>query len=241
MMLCHTVPAETLHFVTKVSPPLNWEEKGQAIGPMIDILQAACKSLGIICTVQTMPWRRALAMAQDGQADGLFALAVSPERIAQFYLSEPLIVSSYSFFGLSSNNFHYQKPEDLTGHTIVVYGPSNTQVVLEHALKDIKGIEMIVEKDDLTLLKKLAEGRYGKEVLGFMNRDIGESLCQAQHINGIKTIADYSAVYYSIGLSRKVVSEANANHFFNALHILNKSGKTAEILKKWKLSPAVKP
>ncbi|WP_233493104.1 ABC transporter substrate-binding protein [Chromobacterium sp. ATCC 53434] len=240
-MLCFTAPAETLHFVTKISPPLNWEEKGQSIGPMIDILQATCKSLGITCTIQTMPWRRALLMVEDGQAEGLFALAISPDRIAQFYLSEPLIVSAYSFFGLNNNNFHYHKPEDLIGHTIVVYGPSNTQTVLEHALKDIKGVSIIIEKDDLTLLRKLAEGRYGQEALAFMNRDIGENLCQSQHILEIKPIADYSSVYYSIGLSRKAVSESNANRFFNTVHILNKSGKIAEILKKWKLTPAIKP
>ena len=88
--------AETLRFVTKFDPSLNREEQGKAGGSMIDILQAACKALDITCTAR----RRGLLMVEQGRAEGVFALAITPAREAQFYLPEPLVISAYSFYGL---------------------------------------------------------------------------------------------------------------------------------------------
>lgn len=86
-----------LQFVTEPFPPFNFEENGKAAGPMVEVLQAVCKEAKLSCSAQIMPWRRALAMAESGQADGIFSILHGPEKAQNFVLSDPVIRTAYGF------------------------------------------------------------------------------------------------------------------------------------------------
>ena len=51
----------TMHFVTKPFAPYSQAgPDGRASGPMVDLLGAACAALDWHCTVELLPWRRAI-------------------------------------------------------------------------------------------------------------------------------------------------------------------------------------
>lgn len=70
--------AAPMRFVTESFPPYTFAIDGRAAGPMVDVLQAACVKLAWSCSIEVLPWRRALFMAQRGEVDGIFTVVDSP-------------------------------------------------------------------------------------------------------------------------------------------------------------------
>lgn len=122
---------DTLHFATESLPPFNYEENGAPAGPMLEIIQAACNIAQLTCTAEIMPWRRAIALAENGRVDGVFSILLTESREKKFFLSDPIIRTSYSFFALKASAWEYRTPSDLNGMTIGVYGPSGTSETLQ--------------------------------------------------------------------------------------------------------------
>ena len=100
-------------FVTEQFPPYTYAENGRAAGPMVDLLEAVCAELRWRCRVEVLPWRRALAEAQRGEADGIFTVVDTPERRSYFHVSVPVIEARYTLFGRAGDDFHY--PELIEG------------------------------------------------------------------------------------------------------------------------------
>jgi len=234
LLLCCASQANTLRFVTKYNPPLVWVAGGHEVGPFVDILRATCAAIQATCTIDEVPWRRGLKLAEAGRYDGAFALVRSSERERAFYLSEPILASAYAFYGIRGSQFTYLVPQDLSGRTIVAYGPSGTASAVESALQGVANVDLQLEADNITVLKKLAAGRYGPNALAVVNRDTAWSLMRAQKITGVTQLGDFEPIFYTIGLSRKAVSAVTAERFFAALSALKKSGRIAAVLKKWR-------
>lgn len=229
--------AETWRFVTEPFPPYNYEQEGRATGPMPEIVRAACARLAIQCNIEVMPWRRALQMAEQGKADGVFSLVRIPEREASFYLGPPVVELTYSFFVSSTSSLHYQRLADLNGYTLAAYGPSGTQRALEELQAGGGKFDIVQEIDNLTALRKLAAGRYGERGAVLINRDVAYWLIREEHLDNLKAVGDLRRLAYYIGLSRQRVSEAAANRFHQALVALGREGQLRAILKKHGLRP----
>ena len=59
------------------------------------------------------PWKRSLALAETGEWDGSAVWFRSPEREELFYISDPVILSSYVFFHLKNYLFDWRTVDDL--------------------------------------------------------------------------------------------------------------------------------
>ncbi|SFN58101.1 polar amino acid transport system substrate-binding protein [Formivibrio citricus] len=223
-------------WVTEPFHPYSYKENGKVAGPFADIVQAACDRLKVECTMEIFPWRRALRMAEEGQVSGLFGVAKTPEREKAFYLSEPILDTAYSFFAPVSSQFSYQRVEDLNGYTVGVYGPSATSKALENVAQGKTNI--VIEVANLTAIKKLIGGRYGDKALVLVNREVGLSLLKEEKITNLKLVGDLQKIQFTIGLSRKKVSEQQAIQFNNAVKALIKEGKVKAILEKHGMRPA---
>ena len=234
--------AKELTFVTEQFPPFNYAIAGtsRGAGPMADVVMVVCEKIKARCNISVLPWRRALKMTENGEVDGAFSLLRTTERESAYFFSAMVMETAYSFFADETSTFKYSQPKDLDGFTIGVYGPSGTSMALDELLKSGTTGRVSIEIDNITVLKKLSAGRYGDEktALAVLNRDVGMHLIKTEGIRGIKPTGDFRKIAYSIGFSRKKVSEAEFIEFNEALKTLIKEGTVKTILSKYGLKAA---
>lgn len=233
--------ANELAFATQQFPPFNYRTNGgHGAGPMADVVKTVCARTRTQCSITVFPWRRALKMAESGEIDGIFSILPTTERKAAYHLSEPVMESAYSFFAPDSSTFRYRQPSDLDGYVVAVYGPSGTHTALDELLKSGTTAKPVIEIDNLTVLKKLAAGRYGddKKALAAMNRDVGLYLMKTENISGIKPTGDFMKIAYCIGFPKQKVSERQFTEFNDALKELIREGKVRTILSLYGMKPA---
>ncbi len=231
----HAAPRE-LYFVTEPFPPYTYAEQGEAAGPMVDVLKAACRELKRSCRIEVMPWRRALALAQQGEADGIFTVVDTPERRVYFHISVPVIDARYTLFARAGDDFRLDGDRRaLRGRTIAAYGPSVTVLALDELIEGLPDVRTVIETDNTTVLRKLAAGRYGEHGLALVNEAVALHLMRAENLGGLQASGTVKQFAYAFGLSRKRVDAATARAFDGALVKLCRNGRTASLLKPYEL------
>lgn len=89
-------------------------------GIMVDIVQTIFKKIEVPLELKFLPFKRALEYTKKGRNDGLFILYKTPERMAYFDYTEPLIKSPLLFFVRKDSNIMFEKLSDLKGLKIGV-------------------------------------------------------------------------------------------------------------------------
>lgn len=230
--------AADYRFVTEQFAPFTYETQGKAAGPMTEVVETLCTAIGKSCEIAILPWRRAVEMAESGEANGIFSLLASPEREKIFFLTTPIVRSAYSFIAPTGANWNYSGPASVKDRSVAVYGPSGTSAVAERIVKEAGGGDVKMEVANDALLKKLALGRLGEKTVGFINRDVGQDIINKQDIKGLVFVGDGAQILYGIGLSRKSMTQADADAIDTALATLKSSGKIEEILVRHGLQAA---
>lgn len=219
------------HFVTEPFPPYTFERNGRAAGPMVDVLLALCNELRWTCRIEVLPWRRALAMAQDGRADGIFTVVDTPERRLFFHVSPAVIAARYTLFSRAGEDFQLKDRQALEGRTIGVYGPSASVLALDDLVAGLDRVKTVVEPDNRTVLRKLAAGRYGEHGLALVNESVALTLMRDEQLGSLQTAGVVREFDYAFGLSRKRFSADEARAFNEGLNRLCHSGRTASLLR----------
>lgn len=233
-------------FVTEDFPPFSHpaEDLGSletgvlAGGPLVEIVQSVCARLSRECTIMLHPWQRALRMAEQGEADGIFTVVRSPEREREFHISRMLVMSRYSVFARAESNFVFSGPNDLAGRTVGVYGPSGTSWLLSERLKATADVRIQMTLNNRRLLNMLQTGRFGPEGLAVVNQDVAWHLIEDEELDGLRETGELAVVYYGIGLSRKRVSEEQFQAFEQALDAAIADGTVPRILRRYQLEAA---
>lgn len=226
-----------MRFVTNPFPPYTFAADGRAAGPMVDVLQAACVKLAWNCSVEVLPWRRALNMAQHGEVEGIFAVADLPERRQYFHVSPPVIEARYVLFARLGSGFQYGgDPQALAGRVIGAYGPSATALALELLIQGVPRTRSEIEPDNRIVVRKLAAGRYGEDGLALVNEAVAQYQMREDGIHNLQPVGLVKAFGYSFGLTRQSVDPAQAQALAKTLNELCRSGRTAELLKPYGLS-----
>lgn len=110
------VQAEKLRIVTDPWPPYAYEENGQAKGIDYEVTAEVFRRLGIEVQWQFLPWKRCLAMLEQGLADGVLDIFHTEQRDAQlFYPTEPLSQVEFVLFQLNARPHVIARLEDLKG------------------------------------------------------------------------------------------------------------------------------
>lgn len=154
--------ADTVKLVALNFPPLIFEENGAPAGIAYEVVGEALKRAGHQATVEVMPWARALDMARDGQADGIFTAYRTPER-EQFlnYSTEVVVPQVVSLFVRKDSPVAFTgNLADLAKYKIGVVNQISYGPLLDEAIK--AGVLPEVEKsnDSDSNVKKLAQGRF---------------------------------------------------------------------------------
>lgn len=237
--------AAELRFVTEDFPPFTYalEESSDtdtgihAAGPLVEVVRAVCEQLQYRCRIDIHPWRRALDLAERGEADGIFTVVRSPEREAHFHITRMLVTSRYAVFS-RNNGFVYSQPQDLTGRTVGVYGPSGTSYVLSQQMRQVADVDMQLVPDNRQLLRMLESGRFGKDGLAVINQDVAWHLIEEERLGALREAGQLEPVSYGIGLSRMTVDSAQFRHFERALDSLIEDGTVPAILRRYQLERA---
>lgn len=237
--------AAELRFVTEDFPPFTYalrqpsssDDGIHAAGPLVEIVQAVCKRLQYRCPIDLHPWRRALDLAERGEADGIFTVVRSPRRETFFHITRMLVTSRYSVF---SRDTHYvfSQSKDLAGRVVGVYGPSGTSYVLSERLQQVGGVQMQMVPDNRQLLRMLETGRFGEEGLAVINQDVAWHLIEDEQLGSLREAGQLEPVSYGIGLSRKTIDPAQFQRFEQALDALISDGTVPTILRQYQLEPA---
>ncbi len=227
----------SMTFVMEDFPPFIVDNHGRGTGPFPEVVHAICASLNIQCTLRLLPWRRAYAMAEAGSVDGIFVLARTTEREQWFFFTEPVFQSSFDVF-VRDSGFTYAHPQDLSGFTVVTYGPSAVSKEMQDLSKTVPNMHLEMEVDNRMVLRKLRAGRYPEPAAAVMNREVGVQLIAEEKLTGIKIAGEYKPIAYGIGLSRKRVSKEQAEQFEGALRELISQGAVKAIADKYGLKPA---
>lgn len=230
--------AAELRFVTEPLPPYSFLADGRAAGPMVEVLQAACERLEWRCSVEILPWRRALRMAQAGEVEGMFSIVTPPYTARpRFHVSPAVVEGRYVLLARSGEALRFDGDARVLAERVVgVYGPSAALDALKALVKDVPGARVQVEADNRSVLRKLAAGRYGDSGLALSNEDVARQLMREDGIGGLQTIGVVKTFGYAFGLNRRRVDAATAAAFAKALQDLCRSGRTAELLKPHGLS-----
>jgi polar amino acid transport system substrate-binding protein len=96
-------------------------ESAEGQGPIVAMVVAAFKEVGITPKIIFSPWKRAEDEVRQGTAFAAFPYALSPERQKEFEFSEPMYVVQGKFFYYKKyhpDGIPFQKLEDLRGYKI---------------------------------------------------------------------------------------------------------------------------
>jgi len=228
--------AKELVFATQDFKPFSYQDNGKPAGAGVEIVLTACKKAGIDAKIDFYPWTRAQKYVENGEAQGLFILAKTPEREKILDFSIPLIESEYALFVSADDQQKYENAKDFNGKIIGVYGPSGTSASLDKMAIDagnIKNIDMSV--DDIAAFKKLNIKRVDAV---YSNRDVGEMLVKDLKLDKVKYALTHKKITYYIAFSKKAADKELVKNFEEALSALKKSGELKKILDKYDILEA---
>ncbi|QXI28169.1 substrate-binding periplasmic protein [Pseudomonas vanderleydeniana] len=116
-----TARGERLRIVTEPWAPYVYEENGQAKGLDYETTAIVFQRLGIEVEWQFLPWKRCLAMLEQGQADGALDIFHSSKRDDNLlYPGEPLSEVEFVLFYAKAHPHPFNSLDDLRGLTIGV-------------------------------------------------------------------------------------------------------------------------
>jgi polar amino acid transport system substrate-binding protein len=99
LLLCPLLQAGPLRFVGSDFPGITQSGSPHPYGLGIDVINAICQRQALPCTIELLPWLRAQAMLQNGQADVLIGTYRTRERARFMTFSRyPLYVDTLYWY-----------------------------------------------------------------------------------------------------------------------------------------------
>lgn len=186
--------------------------KGEAYGPVPQIVESVCRSAGINCRIILYDsWRKAQEDVKNGKSDGMFVIAWNSARAQWLHRSTAIIETEYGLFVRDDDDLNFdqilERPSDIQGYTVGVYGPSGTSTSLKKLKNAIesKGANIFInlEADDKPLFRKLSTSK-GKYAV-YSNRTVGEAIIRGLGINNTRYAGKHRGLSYYVGFSKQRV------------------------------------
>lgn len=112
-----TFSQETIHIGIGEMPPYASEHL-EHYGFFCHIITEIFAKENITVKYEIVPWKRAIVMSERGKMHGTPGWYSTPEREKIFYVSDPLVDDTQSFFHLKAYKFDWNTIEDLKGTRI---------------------------------------------------------------------------------------------------------------------------
>ena len=216
-------------------PPQEMLVDGKLAGIHIELVQTVAKSLNLSVTIETYPWKRAVQMLKDGEADASTYMSKTPEReeFAHFFEGNVLSNTPIGFFILKKNEGKIKFSGDLKS-------------LQTHTIGTCRGFSYDEKFDKATYLTK-DDGAENEEKLLMKIRDertpiaIGylNDIKYAAKVMGIADkivflrpyLSEGHAVYLSFSKAKK--NETLAKQFSDAMEAFKSTPQYRDLLKKY--------
>lgn len=204
---------ERLRLVSDDWAPYIYQQNGQPHGIDYEVTTEVFKRLGVQVEWQFLPWKRCLAMIEQGLADGIMDIFQTEARRPYLvYAPEPLSQVEFVLFQARARRHPVTGPDDLAGLTIgtspgYAYGAAFNEAT--HFRREAAPTQ---------------EANFGKLLLGridlaITDRTVGHYLLRQlgleQQVEALPLVINRQAQY--LGLVRKPGREALAQAFAEAL------------------------
>ena len=226
--------ARDLSFVGQEYPPFNWIEGGEVKGGMVEVLKKACEKLKHTCKFSILPLARAVQMLEDGSADGVMSLIPNADRAKFANFSPTVVVSNLGYFGVKGKTRKLNSLKDMEGWTVgAVRASSSLKLAIENQ-KQVKGMTVVEEVNNETMVKKLQGDRYGDKgaIMG------GDAVLDYEAKKAkleLELVLNGEAQGFTTAFSKKSVDAATPAEFNKTLEAMKKSGEVKTILGKFSL------
>jgi len=84
---------------TEESPPYHYMENGKVAGVAADLLRAACERAKVNCSIELLPWARAMALTRLKPNSLVFSVVRTPEREDNFIWLSPIATEPVWLYG----------------------------------------------------------------------------------------------------------------------------------------------
>jgi polar amino acid transport system substrate-binding protein len=135
-------------------PPLAEVRDGKSEGLVVDILRAAAARAGVEVQFVAVPFEQVHLTLADGRADGVFPLAITPERRQLFDFTEGLLVTGLTLY-VRAGNVPPENLAALSGKIVVTPG---TGPLAAFVKKTAPTVNLVVTKDYEDSLTRLVRG-----------------------------------------------------------------------------------
>ncbi|NHN77213.1 amino acid ABC transporter substrate-binding protein [Azotobacter chroococcum] len=205
-----------------------------ARGPFVETVQAVCARIHFDCPIGLVPWRRSLAMLEQGQTDAVFAVIPTHERAIDFRFGPVLIDSSLNLYAHRSNPAQDWRPQPGERRDLYTLGPSGTANVVRQHIQGGASVHVYLESDNLRLMRKLDAGRFGNGMV-IMNPSIARRLIEQHQLRNVREVGLFKEVGYAIAFSRERVSPEKFEAFERGLDELIADGTIGAIFQRYQL------
>jgi polar amino acid transport system substrate-binding protein len=144
-------------------PPFVDIREGRSEGLLVDIFRAAAARAGLEVEFVPVPFEQVQRTLEDGRADAIFPVAITPERLQSFDFSDPLLITGGALYVLAPN----ATPENLaalSGKIVVTPKTGPLAAVIQKAAPDVK---LVVTADYEESLARLVKGEADAAALNF--------------------------------------------------------------------------
>ena len=162
-------------------PPYQIVEHGQVTGFSTEVVRNVLSKMAVeINGLESVPWKRAMVMIKEGDADGLFSINYSKERaIFAHYPQHAIANSPWVIWVRDKDNLGIKSLEDLKGKTIgIVRGYSYTSEFFDFIKTQASSDEVTSDEQNFlklhaervdAIVAELGNGLYILNKLGYQN------------------------------------------------------------------------
>lgn len=120
LSLSFQLHAHELLLYTEEWPPLNFTRDNQLTGYSVELVQALSQLTGDRVRIESVPWTRGYALAQQQANTGLFSVGRIAERESLFQWVGPFVSSQNRFYTLKGSPLKINSLADARQHKLVM-------------------------------------------------------------------------------------------------------------------------
>jgi ABC-type amino acid transport substrate-binding protein len=221
-LLAGGIPAraqtQALPMVTLEHPPHSFSVDGKVTGASTEMLQRILTRMGYTPVFQIVPWQRAQAMIEEGEAAGIYTYTQTPSRMAAAYYSNPVSFTSDVLFKRKDVSITWKTFADLRSYRVGASERYNyPQGFLEAAKRGEFTLEYVYgENANLQNLRKLKAQRIdlficNPDVCGFI---IKASAPEFDDLDYVETLVAPLRTFH-VGFSKKWPNSKQIRDTFN--------------------------
>jgi len=147
----------------EVFPPFTELKDGKAEGLAVEIVLAAAARAGINVELVPVPFEQIQRTLEDGRAQAIFPLTITPERLPLFDFSAPILITGGALFVRAPN----ATPDNLAALSGKIVVTPRTGPLAAFIQKNAPSVKLVITTDYEESLARLVNGEADAAALGF--------------------------------------------------------------------------